>query len=144
MSFLSRRTHKQVVYNCNCTTYKRVINMVIRWICIKTLDIHSFQTITSRTTFDNALLDYSSLLNCHCAVLDCNEVITPEHVSLSTYAKIYGTVVTAECNPGFMLPDGGLSLNLQCLDTALWNVSLPDCIRIYFVLIVIYYSRYSR
>ena len=48
-------------------------------------------------------------------------------MSISTQETKYSTVVAAECSPGFMLPDGNLSVNLQCLNSGLWSGSLPNC-----------------
>ena len=63
-----------------------------------------------------------------CAVLFCPEIVQPKHTSLDTTATIYQTVVKAECNPGFILPDGNSSLSVQCLDSAQWSSSLPICL----------------
>jgi len=58
---------------------------------------------------------------------------------------IYGTVVTATCDRGFILPDGNLTHSVECVDgndSITWNDTIDNCQReFYSQLLYIQYCR---
>lgn len=63
-------------------------------------------------------------------VVYCSKIPTPRYGSLNTDDVVYNTLVTIQCNPGFMLDNGRVTKPLQCLDTSEWNDTVTtNCTR---------------
>jgi hypothetical protein len=63
----------------------------------------------------------------------CPQWTLSQHISISTYDVIFGTVAQIYCDDGFMFPLGKLVESIECISDeavnpeAIWNVSSLTC-----------------
>jgi len=58
---------------------------------------------------------------------------------------IYGTVVTATCDRGFILPDGNLTRSVECVEgnnSVIWNDDIENCQRKFYYQLLLFNVTY--
>ena len=56
-------------------------------------------------------------------VIYCGKLPDPINCQLSTDRVAYNSLVTVECDPGFVLADGRFDKTLRCMNDGNWNDS---------------------
>ena len=57
----------------------------------------------------------------------CPALDVPAHGTINTPLHVYGTVVTALCNHGYMFEDEQTMTVVTCVGVAGWSTNITDC-----------------
>jgi Sushi repeat (SCR repeat) len=84
-----------------------------------------------------SILDlFDVMLNVGATVIYCSKITAPSHGSLSTDVVVFDTMVTVQCDPGFILYDGRVAKFLRCLGNSEWNdTTTTECLRMWQLII---------